>query len=964
MYVGSLRKVFLWMMIILGAYSLAGFFILPPVMKSMMIRTLSQTLNRPVAVEGVKLNPFTLSLTVEGIDINDQDGTSDFVSVRSLFINLQSLSAIKRALIISEARIDEPRARIVRLSEDTFNFSDLLATDDAPPGKPLNFSVENIQIFDGRIDVLDAPLKKTHVVSDIDLAIPFISNIDYFSDVFVQPRFDATVNGKLVSFRGETKPFADSLETRLDIAFENIDIPYYLSYIPQKLEARIPSGFLDITASLIFLQHRDRKPTVELEGTFVLKDFVMLDIQDNPMIGLPELMVKLAPSRPLENHIHLERIAVTSPELVLIRHANGTVNLDFLGDEDPRHATPDEKESERPPLALAIDTCEITQGSFRFMDLSVRDPVKISMNQLTLNARGLSTSSQVPAELVFSCALGETGSFNAQSSLLLEPVSGEATFALKGVELAWFQPYISEVLDLLIKSGRASATGSVSFSAEGEESLNVAFQGDTQVQRFASVDKANAEDFLTFNALSLKNISFTPRPRRLSIRDISLVDPSLRITVFEDGSLNVEKILAGKPEYHAEIMEQGTPAPQTDETFDAIEVEKVYLTRGLFAFHDRSITPPYSSELSYIDGSISGLSSEASKRADVSLSARLNNHAPLSIAGTINPLHKDLYVDLKAALTDIDLSQASPYSGKYVGYTIHKGKLSLDLEYLIQAKNLQSNHIITVDQLTFGETVSSPDSLNLPVKLAVALLKDRQGRIDLALPVTGRIDDPEFKIGRIIFQMIVNIVTKAAASPFSALAALYPGAEQLQYVEFSYGATHLSDDSLHKIQTIGQILTDRPSLSLELQGFIDVEQDRQALITSIFERKLKAQKLSDMLKKGVDPGKLDEVTIESQEYEDYLKMAYKAETFPKPKNVLGLDKALPREEMEKMILDHITVREGDLRTLAVSRAQAVLDILVQDSQVGADRVFLLEPSGSPPEIIEGVSNARVTLNIQ
>ncbi|MGC9324847.1 MAG: DUF748 domain-containing protein [Desulfomonilia bacterium] len=961
----NLRNLLLFIVIIFAAYSLAGFLVLPPILKSMVVKNLSQSLDRPVSIERVKLNPYKLSLTAEGICINDQDGTSEFVSVNELFLNLQSMSALKRALIVRELKLVNPCVHIVRVNENTFNFSDLFETgNDSHQGTPLKFSVENIQVFGGRIDVEDTPIGKHHVAHDITIAIPFISNIDYFADVFVQPRFEAMVNGKPVFLQGETKPFHDSLETTLNIDFKQIDIPYYLAYIPQKFGFKIPAGRLDIEALLIFMQYKDRAPTLEIEGTCVVKNLAVMDMQDQPMLGLPELLIQIAPSRPLERQIHVERIALNSPQLAVTRLATGSLNLELVGENRPEQASPVEETPETNPLSLAIDAVDITDGSISFTDLSTSNPVKLDIGRFSLNTVGISTTSKNPAELNLTCTIGEKGSLSAQSSFLLNPLSGEVKLDLRGVELSWFQPYLSDRFDLIISRGSASTTGTCTFTTKRDEEPRISFTGNVQVVRLASVDRAHAEDFARFSSLSVKGISLSTHPNILSLSDISLVEPYVRITLFEDGSLNIRNIFSTKTREEQEIMEPNDQEPEQEPAFQSVTVGKVYLNKGTIAFQDRSVKPEYTSELSYIDGSITGLSSEAVKRADVALSARLNNHSPLSITGSINPLQEDLFVDLTASLTDIDLSPATPYSGKYVGYTIRKGKLSLDLDYLIEQKTLESTNTIIIDQLTFGEPVESPDSMNLPVKLATALLKDRQGRINLDLPVTGRTDDPEFRVGKVILQMIVNIVTKAAASPFGALSALYPGAEQLQHIEFPFGSARLSDGSEEKIQTLTQILADKPSLSIEIQGSVDMVQDRQALVTVIFERKLKAQKLADMLKKGMKPVELDEITIPADEFEAYLEMAYKAETFPKPKNVLGLEKSLPAEEMKNMIMEHITVGESELRTLAMSRAQAIQDSIAGHEQVGADRIFLIEPTDLTPETIEGVSSARVSLTIQ
>ena len=141
-------------------------------------------------------------------------------------------------------------------------------------------------------------------------------------------------------------------------------------------------------------------------------------------------------------------------------------------------------------------------------------------------------------------------------------------------------------------------------------------------------------------------------------------------------------------------------------------------------------------------------------------------------------------MDLAVKFNNIELSPVTPYSSKYLGYAIDKGKLTLALKYSIDKKQLQAQNDVLIDQLTFGNSVDSKDATKLPVRLAVVLLRDNSGKIDLHLPVTGRTDDPDFHVGKIIIDTIVNILEKAATSPFALLEAIYPGSAELELHRF------------------------------------------------------------------------------------------------------------------------------------------------------------------------------------
>jgi hypothetical protein len=277
-----------------------------------------------------------------------------------------------------------------------------------------------------------------------------------------------------------------------------------------------------------------------------------------------------------------------------------------------------------------------------------------------------------------------------------------------------------------------------------------------------------------------------------------------------------------------------------------VAIETVSFQGGRINFTDHFIKPSYSANLLEVGGRVSGLSSEETRMAEVDLRGTLENYAPLEITGKINPLRNDLFVDLKIDFKDMDLSSLTPYSGRYAGYTIEKGKLSLSLKYLIVNRKLDASNNVFLDQFTFGDAVESPDATKLPVRLAIALLKNRKGEIALDLPLSGSLDDPQFSLGRVIVKIIVNLLAKAATSPFALLGAVFGGGEELTYLEFNYGTETPDGPGEAKLMTLVKALHERPSLRLEIAGHVDKEKDREALRQALFDRKVRSQKLKDI----------------------------------------------------------------------------------------------------------------------
>ncbi|HQR50370.1 MAG TPA: DUF748 domain-containing protein, partial [Methylophilaceae bacterium] len=487
---------------------------------------------------------------------------------------------------------------------------------------------------------------------------------------------------------------------------------------------------------------------------------------------------------------------------------------------------------------------------------------------------------------------------------------------------------------------------------------------------FHLVDKSNSSDLLKWKTLDLDNVQVGANtgetPYDIAIAGLALNDFYARIVVNEDGRLALRKLVKGRSrtgelltdEESAPPAETNASQTQQDAGKSAVPVatapaqpspfklrlDKVTLSGGDINFSDFFIKPNYSADLSEIIGSVSGLSSEPGSTADVDLRGKVNGTAPLEIAGKINPLAKDIFVDLKASAKGIELSGINPYATRYAGYAIEKGKLSVDIHYFIKDRKLQAENHVFLDQLTFGQKVESPDATKLPVTLAIALLKNSKGEIDINLPIQGSLDDPQFSIGSIVWKMIGNLIVKIVTSPFALLGSLFGGGDQqLEYLEFDPGLATISKTGEEKLQTLAKALNDRPALKLDIAGRADPETDREGLKQAGLQHKVKAQKLKNTVKKGEDSASVDSVTISAEEWPVYLKQAYKEEKFPKPRNLIGFAKDLPPAEMEKLILTNITVGEEDLRRLANQRADAVSTWLTKAGSVAAERVFITPP---------------------
>jgi hypothetical protein len=483
------------------------------------------------------------------------------------------------------------------------------------------------------------------------------------------------------------------------------------------------------------------------------------------------------------------------------------------------------------------------------------------------------------------------------------------------------------------------------------------------VADFTTAEKDASQDLLKWQLLSLSGIQLESSPMRLRIDGIDLAGFYSRLVLGADGKLNLQKLAAAESApQEAAAGPKATAAPpppagaSDSVAREQVSIGKINLRDGNIDFSDFFVKPNYSANLTGVQGTIAELRPEAP--GDLALEAKLDNAAPVDIRGKINPFAEELFMDIKARASEIELSPFSPYSGKYIGYGIAKGQLTFNVAYKLENRKLDAQTQFILNQLTFGEKIESPTATNLPVTLAVALLKDRNGVIEVGLPISGTLDDPQFSIGGIVWRLIVNIITRAVTSPFALLGAAFGGGgAELSYIEFDAGRSTISQSAEAKIKSLAAAMTNRPGLRLEITGRIDPTGDPDGLKRALLENKVRAQKFKELARQGTAPKSVDEVQVAKDEYERYLRAAYNAESFPKPRNVIGLNRSLPVAEMETLMLQHTSVNDDDLRALANQRAQAVRERLL-GAGIAADRLFIVAGAKTPEKSDSAAAKAR------
>jgi hypothetical protein len=1073
-----------WLLIFLLVFGAFGYFAAPPLIKSILLKQLSQQLHREVSIEQIDINPYALSARVNGLSIKAEGG-KEVAGFDELFVNLSSASLFKFAAVVDEIRLQGLRVAVARVAEGRYDISDLLdewmkPKDEPDTGTP-RFSLNNIQLINGKVVFDDQPKGKVHTISDINLALPFVSSLPYQAEVLVKPAFSANINGAPLALTGDSKPFSATHESQLNLDLDRFDLAVLQPYLPESLPFRLKAGMLDTEMKAMFKEVSDKVYSVAILGAAHVSGLDVSETNAAPLLAWKRLDLELDNVDPINRTAAVKRVGLDGLAVSLAVTRQGEFNvfrvLEKLSAKAPDKAEPQaapgkpfawtlgefaltngllrwQDESNMPPVAgevrdlhvkvgkvdgklvdpieisevgyqvdlgerfrvekmavkgikidlpgHRIDIAEVSNSGararmlrnkagkiewvsspilktiratdakakdekpwigrvgklaienlgFRFEDQTTQPNAIQEIEGFSLHGEGLTNEPNQKGRIALKTQVNKKGSLNVDGSLQVFPLDVAVKVETLAIPLTPLEPYLNQFLNVSVNRGQISNKGEATAKLD-TAGLKAGYKGNFTLGDFVAVDKANSADFLKWKSLYFGGIDFKLEPMAINISEIALSDFYSRLILNKEGKLNVADIVK-KPEGEAVAKPTEQPAATKAETKpvakDAapakqpvpIKIAKITLQNGTVNFSDFFVKPNYTVNLSKLGGRVSGLSSAADTVADMDVRGRYANSAPVQILAKLNPLAAKSYLDLKADITGVDLTGFSPYSGKYAGYAIEKGKLSLNVAYKLENNQLSAENRLFIDQFTFGDKVDSPDATTLPVNLAISLLKNNRGEIDLNLPISGSLDDPQFSIGGLVVKVIVNLFVKAVTSPFALLGSMFGGGEELSNVEFAAGRSGFDAAATKKLENLAKALVERNSLKLEVTGRADPETDREGVKRVAIERAMKTEKLKD-LKKGGEGKSIEEIEIASDEYKTYLTRAYKEARFPKPRNVVGLQKDLPVEEMEKLMLANLPASDEDIKTLANRRAEAVQSWLVEQGKVPPERVFLLPP---------------------
>ena len=628
----------------------------------------------------------------------------------------------------------------------------------------------------------------------------------------------------------------------------------------------------------------------------------------------------------------------------------------------------------KPAPQVSINKVAVSGIALRYADESLKRLRPLEISQIKLDTGALQWPSAQPTDFRLTAQGQRGGLYDVGGQLSTAPWAGKLKLDVRDADVGYGQAYFTRWLNITLASAKVSAKGDLAFNAGAKTAAS--YRGNLRVNDLYALDKVTGDDFLKWKRLEINGIDARSQPLKVDVNDILLQNFYSRLVLYSNGQLNLSNVVvkagnvpgkgaqsltASAPAQASEPAATPTPTPVVERSskpgnqaasapvdtrirapLPPVRIKRITLAGGNINYTDNFIQPNYTVNLTEMAGNVAGLSSAPGTRATLDLLGNADHMAPVAVNGQLNPLADPLFLDITASVKGYNLAAASTYSAKYAGYGITKGKLSMEVHYQVDQRKLQAQNKLTLDQLTLGDQVDSPSATHLPVKLALSLLTDRHGQINLDLPVSGSLDDPQFSVGGLIFKVIVNLLEKAVTAPFDLLASAFGGGSHVSWATFDAGSAVLGPAAQADLHKLTQALTDRPAIKLEISGWADPAVDTPGLKQAALQARLRAAKVQAMTAQGEMADDANSLQISAAERPALLERVYKQAKFAKPHNLIGLNKSLPPEEMEKLLLASLPAGPDELRALANQRALAVKTELEKEG-VPAERIYLTQP---------------------
>ncbi|MHB9005684.1 MAG: DUF748 domain-containing protein [Limisphaerales bacterium] len=840
-----------------------------------------------MGTNGLELGVSNLVATLANLHLKDPDTGESVLSARAYELRDGSFDWRGRRVHLGSMTVNEPAALVHRRADGSINLPSLILdrlTQVPPPApgepapapepsgeSPWILTLDAYRLEGGSVQIVDDTVSGPFRT----LLKPVTVQIDHFT---TGPDSDAALRAELKTEAAESVKLEASysinpVRATGALSVAAVDLKKYQSYLRPFFRGRLTRGTVDLDLNFTHLRPDQRDEVTVTNATLRVSN---LQIQSadgaETLLTVPAFAVENVSASLTDQVIQVGAVKSGGTQLAARREADGTLNLLQLltATNPPPTATDSPSAPTSSPWTVRIGEIALSDYSVQLEDRFVTPPTRTTLDQMSVNLRGLSTVSNAPATTLLSLRINETAGLEVKGTVLPIPPGADLEFGLTNFDLRTLQPYLEPQVRIGISNGIFGIQGRVRYQAPGTGSPELRFTGGFHVTNLFSTDLVAREPLVSWDGLDVSGIDFAWEPSRLQIGRLYWGGLKANLLIATNGQANLATLIPAPT--NAPAAGPGTASSTPAAPFP-IQLDELAIDHASFRFADASIQPNCRFEIQELTGTVRGLSSEAGATARVDLAGKVDDQSPFGLAGTFNPLAEPIVLNLSFTNQNLQLSPFSPYAEKYAGHPLNRGRLSLDLKYELQQTELKAENRFLIDQLTLGPRNESPEATSLPVKLGVALLKDRNGRIDLDVPVSGRLDDPEFKVGPIIVKVVANLIVKAAASPFKLLGGLVGGGEELSFVEFEPGQARFAEGETNKLGQLTRALLERPAINLELEASIDPRHDREAMARHRVRTRLQTERLAELAAAGQTPPATHTFETEPGEYERLLRAA-------------------------------------------------------------------------------------------
>lgn len=932
--------------VLVGLYAAGGFWGVPYLARSLLEQQVLK-IDRRIELGELKFNPFRFELRAGPLKLTESDG-APLIAFQRLFVDAEVWASIReRGAVLRTVELAAPDVSLVVEKDGSINLAKLIPPSDTPrdpDAPPPSIRIAALSIDQGRLGIEDRsrPQPFSTALSPISFSLK-----DFRTQLGHQNAYAfsaAAATGESIEWTGNFT--VQPLGSTGDFSVKGIQVSTVASYLQDQLPMQLVSGNAELGGHYELGLGPETQLDLKLPA-IRLRDFAMADRGGHKAaaLSLGELVVHETGVSLARHEVTVQRVELRSLRTDVRRERDGSINLLRL----VQAGNAGGKAKASPPAAagaktaqgkaspawrVAVDTVQLADSAVTVEDRGVTPAVGLSLNPLSVTVRGFSTDASPKLDVEAHAGMDRGARMQAKGEVRLDPLSVQMALELEKFGLPLVQPYLTPKTGIVLHSGQLSAQGELKYFEKPAKQPPLRFRGAAQIAGLAVKDRRAQQELVRWSGLDVAGIDFQQGPDRLDIDRVTLREPYAKVVIAQDRQINVTQALqapsAGKT---APPPAAKTPAAAASPPMP-IRVKSIRIAGGQLAFSDLSINPQFSAGIVGLGGDVSDLSNDPKSQAKLHLEGRVDNYSPVLIDGRLNVLAAQPFLDVAMSFRNMDLIRFNPYSGRFAGYNIVKGKLTTELKYKVQNRALEAEHHVVLDQLEFGDATGSKDAVPLPVKLAVALLKDRHGVIDLSLPVRGSLDDPTFKIAPLVWKTLVNLLTKAVTAPFSALASLIGGGDELAYVDFAAGTPELSAAESDKLSKLSAALVERPQVKLDIPLALVDEADLKAMTRNELERRLPpaAEGLS-----AEDAAASRLLAMEKL----YGQLAKGMPRYPDSGNADALSRAQARMAFLQPYLEQrLAPTTGQLEQLARDRAQSVQKALLSRPDLAPERVFL------------------------